>query len=44
MKLPTDQLLTELSSCLDRESGSLQPKDDLSIVIVEVKKEQESTA
>jgi phosphoserine phosphatase RsbU/P len=36
-QLPTDQLLQELSEGLDRETGSLQPKDDLSIIIVEVK-------
>jgi sigma-B regulation protein RsbU (phosphoserine phosphatase) len=37
--LPTDQILTELCECLDQESGSLQPRDDLSIVVVEVKEQ-----
>jgi sigma-B regulation protein RsbU (phosphoserine phosphatase) len=35
--LPTEQLLIELSENLDRETGSLQPKDDLSMIIAEVK-------
>ena len=35
--LPTEQLLLELTENLDRETGSLQPKDDLSMIIAEVK-------
>jgi phosphoserine phosphatase RsbU/P len=35
--LPTDQLLLELSEELDKQSGSLQPKDDLTIIALEVK-------
>jgi len=35
--MPTEQLLKELSDSLDRESGSLTPKDDLSIIVLEVK-------
>jgi phosphoserine phosphatase RsbU/P len=35
--VPTDQLLQELSDSLDGENGSLQPKDDLSIIVLEVK-------
>jgi sigma-B regulation protein RsbU (phosphoserine phosphatase) len=34
--LSTEQLLTELSDCLDKETGSLRPKDDLSMIVVEV--------
>ncbi len=35
--VPTEQLLRELSDSLDKETGSLQPKDDVSIVVMEVK-------
>ncbi len=35
--MPTEQLLQELSDSLDKETGSLQPKDDLSIIVLEVK-------
>jgi phosphoserine phosphatase RsbU/P len=35
--MPTAQLLQELSDSLDKESGSLAPKDDLSIIVMEVK-------
>ena len=35
--LPTEQLLKELSDSLDKENGSLSPKDDLSIIVAEVK-------
>jgi serine phosphatase RsbU (regulator of sigma subunit) len=35
--MPTEQLLRELSDSLDKENGSLQPKDDVSIVVMEVK-------
>jgi sigma-B regulation protein RsbU (phosphoserine phosphatase) len=35
--LPTEQLLKELSDNLDRDSGTLAPKDDLSIIVLEVK-------
>ncbi|MDB5302767.1 MAG: putative phosphatase [Phycisphaerales bacterium] len=34
--LPTSDLVTGLSECMDKESGSLEPKDDLTMVIVEV--------
>ncbi|HZK82885.1 MAG TPA: PP2C family protein-serine/threonine phosphatase [Humisphaera sp.] len=34
--LPTAALLSDFSECADKESGSLQPKDDLTIVVVEV--------
>jgi serine phosphatase RsbU (regulator of sigma subunit) len=34
--LSTDKILTEISDALDRETGSLQPKDDVSMVVVEV--------
>ena len=35
--MPTEQLLKELSDGLDKESGSLMPKDDVSIIVLEVK-------
>ena len=35
--LPTEQLLKELAESLDRETGSLSPHDDVSIIVVEVK-------
>jgi sigma-B regulation protein RsbU (phosphoserine phosphatase) len=35
--LPTDQLLREFAERIDNESGSLEPKDDLTIVVLEVK-------
>jgi sigma-B regulation protein RsbU (phosphoserine phosphatase) len=35
--MPTEQLLQELSDSLDKETGSLAPKDDLTIVVMEVK-------
>jgi phosphoserine phosphatase RsbU/P len=35
--LPTEQIVTELSEALDKETGSLQPRDDLSLIVVEVK-------
>jgi len=35
--LSTENLLLELSAELDRQSGSLQPKDDLTIMALEVK-------
>jgi sigma-B regulation protein RsbU (phosphoserine phosphatase) len=35
--LPTEQLLKELADSLDRESGSLSPHDDVSIIVAEVK-------
>jgi sigma-B regulation protein RsbU (phosphoserine phosphatase) len=35
--LPTEDLLQALSDELDRQSGSLQPKDDLTIIALEVK-------
>lgn len=34
--LPTEQLLSEFAQRLDCESGSLEPKDDLTVVVVEV--------
>jgi serine phosphatase RsbU (regulator of sigma subunit) len=35
--LPTEQILLELSEAMDGQSGSLQPKDDLTIIVLEVK-------
>ena len=35
--LSTDKLLYELAAELDRQSGSLQPKDDLTVIAIEVK-------
>lgn len=35
-KMPTEQLLQELSDNLDQETGSLAPKDDLSIIVIEI--------
>ena len=35
--LPGDQLLSDFSEELDRETGSLTPKDDVTIVLLEVK-------
>ena len=35
--LPTEQLLSEFAEHLDRESGSLRPKDDLTMVVVEIR-------
>lgn len=35
--LPTEELLTQFSDRLDSESGSLEPKDDLTMVVVEVR-------
>ncbi|MDP9173146.1 MAG: serine/threonine-protein phosphatase [Planctomycetota bacterium] len=35
--LPGDELLADLCKSLDRETGSLTPKDDLSVVIIEVR-------
>ncbi len=35
--LPAEGLLIDLSDHLDREAGSLQPKDDLTLVMVEIK-------
>jgi phosphoserine phosphatase RsbU/P len=37
-KMETEKLLAEFSECLDRRSGSLQPKDDLTVIAVEVAK------
>jgi sigma-B regulation protein RsbU (phosphoserine phosphatase) len=34
--LSTAQILSEISEAIDRETGSLQPKDDVSIVVMEV--------
>ena len=34
--LPSDLLLTEFSDSADRESGSLEPKDDLTVVVLEI--------
>lgn len=36
-EMPVERLLLELSENLDRETGSLAPKDDLSIIVAEVK-------
>jgi sigma-B regulation protein RsbU (phosphoserine phosphatase) len=35
--LPADQLLSEFSEELDRQCGSLAPKDDITIILLEVK-------
>jgi sigma-B regulation protein RsbU (phosphoserine phosphatase) len=35
--LPCEQLLNELAARIDSESGSLEPKDDLTVVILEIK-------
>jgi sigma-B regulation protein RsbU (phosphoserine phosphatase) len=35
--LPTEQLLKDFVDHIDRETGSLQPKDDLTIIVVEAK-------
>jgi serine phosphatase RsbU (regulator of sigma subunit) len=35
--LPTEALLQELSAEMDRQSGSLEPKDDLTVIALEVK-------
>ena len=37
--LSTEQLLAEFSDRIDREAGSLAPKDDLTIIIAEVARE-----
>jgi sigma-B regulation protein RsbU (phosphoserine phosphatase) len=34
---PSEQLLNELAARIDSESGSLEPKDDLTVVILEIK-------
>ena len=36
-EMPVERVLLELSENLDRETGSLAPKDDLSIVVAEVR-------
>jgi serine phosphatase RsbU (regulator of sigma subunit) len=36
--LPSDLLLTEFSDSADRESGSLEPKDDLTMVVMEIER------
>ncbi len=38
--LPSDELLISLSEHMDRETGSLSPKDDLTIIIVEVERRE----
>jgi sigma-B regulation protein RsbU (phosphoserine phosphatase) len=35
--LPTEQLLQEMSEELDRQTGSLQPRDDLTIIAMDVR-------
>jgi sigma-B regulation protein RsbU (phosphoserine phosphatase) len=35
--LPADQILTELSEALDAHAGSLQPKDDVTVIAIEVR-------
>lgn len=35
--LPTEELLTQFAERLDHESGSLEPKDDLTMVVLEVR-------
>jgi sigma-B regulation protein RsbU (phosphoserine phosphatase) len=36
-QMPAEQLVLEISDMLDSESGSLTPKDDLSMIVVEIK-------
>jgi sigma-B regulation protein RsbU (phosphoserine phosphatase) len=36
-ELPTEALLAEFARHLDRESGSLAPKDDLTMIVIEVR-------
>jgi sigma-B regulation protein RsbU (phosphoserine phosphatase) len=31
----TPQMLADFANCLDRRSGSLQPKDDLTLIVIE---------
>jgi serine phosphatase RsbU (regulator of sigma subunit) len=38
--LPSDVLLEEFSNSADRESGSLQPKDDLTMIVMDVAAEK----
>ena len=35
--LPTEQLLTEFTERIESQSGSLEPKDDLTVLVLEVK-------
>jgi sigma-B regulation protein RsbU (phosphoserine phosphatase) len=35
--LPTEQIVTEISEALDKDTGSLAPKDDVSMVVIEIK-------
>ena len=37
INLPCEQLLSELAARIDKEIGSLEPKDDLTVVILEIK-------
>jgi sigma-B regulation protein RsbU (phosphoserine phosphatase) len=41
--LTTEQLLKEFASHIDRESGSLRPKDDLTMIVIEVGKSDGTT-
>jgi sigma-B regulation protein RsbU (phosphoserine phosphatase) len=34
-QMPTEQLLDDLSTQIDAESGSLDPKDDLTVIVAE---------
>jgi sigma-B regulation protein RsbU (phosphoserine phosphatase) len=36
--MPTDRLLRDFADRIDSESGSLEPKDDLTVVVLEVKR------
>jgi sigma-B regulation protein RsbU (phosphoserine phosphatase) len=36
-ELPMIEMVTGLSQCVDKESGSLEPKDDLTMIFVEVR-------
>ncbi|HEY8748068.1 MAG TPA: PP2C family protein-serine/threonine phosphatase [Tepidisphaeraceae bacterium] len=36
--MPSDQLLREFADRIDNESGSLEPKDDLTVVVLDVKR------
>lgn len=35
--MSTEQLLRDFANCLDRESGSLRPRDDLTLIVLDVK-------
>jgi hypothetical protein len=35
--LSTEELLTDFAEHIDRESGSLMPKDDLTMIVMEIR-------